>query len=700
MNNQRLHSLDAVRAFALLLGVVFHATVSFVPGMPRGAWAWSDSSTSYALWVVFFTSHIFRMSLFFVVAGFFAHLVYHRRGARGFWADRLKRIGVPMVVGWVVLAPAVIAAFMWGIGLMFHGVAPQGIKPPTPPPGAFPLVHLWFLYYLLFFYVCTLLGRSIVIRLDRGQRARAWVDRCMRRVVESRFLGLLLGVPLALVLYSRAWVEGGGIPTPDKTLIPQLPAIAGFGTAIVFGWLLARQPELLGSWQRRWKFNLCLAIVATVVCMGIVGLPAAAPSPPSGAARVGFTLSYVTAIWSWVFAFVGIAMQFMSGESAVRRYLADASYWIYLTHLPIVLALQVALGQLPLHWSVKFPAILAVTFGVTLVSYHYLVRPTFIGELLNGRKHPRRRKSTEQADATPALTEPTDVVAELSGVEKRYGKTVALAGVDLTVRRGEILAVLGPNGAGKSTAISIWLGLTQADAGTARLRGRSPADVESRRGVGVMMQEVGLSPNLCVRELIDLTASYYPEPLSVDATLALTRTEPLARRRYGKLSAGQKRQAQFAIAVCGRPELLFLDEPTVGLDVQAREAMWRTIQDLRARGCSIVLTTHYLEEAEALADRVAVLAAGRLIASGSVDEVRSLVSRKQISCTSALSPDEVRGWPSVVAVELDARRMHITAIDAESVVRRLLGADSSLRDLEVRQAGLAEAFTELTKEAA
>jgi ABC-type multidrug transport system ATPase subunit len=291
-------------------------------------------------------------------------------------------------------------------------------------------------------------------------------------------------------------------------------------------------------------------------------------------------------------------------------------------------------------------------------------------------------------------------LAELVGAIKRYGKTVALDGVHLDVRRGEVLAVLGPNGAGKSTAISLWLGLLQPDEGEARLMGRSPLDVESRRDVGVMMQEVALEPLLRVRELVDLAASYYPNPLSVDEALALTRTAGLGDKRYAKLSAGQKRQAQFAIAVVGRPRLLFLDEPTVGLDVQARETMWRAIRDLVARGSSVVLTTHYLDEAEALANRVVVLAKGRVIASGSVDEIRSIVSRTQISCASALSADEVRRWPSVLDASRDAQKLSITAVDGESVVRRLLAADEGLRHLEVRQAALADAFTELTKEAA
>jgi ABC-type multidrug transport system ATPase subunit len=340
---------------------------------------------------------------------------------------------------------------------------------------------------------------------------------------------------------------------------------------------------------------------------------------------------------------------------------------------------------------------------------------------LNGRKVPIRRRPTvvaapaahaAEADRPALLAQssqgaelppPADVatqVAELTGASKSYGKTLALDDVSLHVKRGELLAVLGPNGAGKSTAIAIWLGLMEPDKGSASVMGGLPSNVDCRRRVGVMMQEVEINKQLRVRELITLTASYYRDPMSVEETLELTRTTDLADRVYSKLSGGQKRKVQFALAVCGRPELLFLDEPTAGLDVQSRQAMWATIQDLLVRGCSIVLTTHYLEEAEALADRVVVLAKSRVIASGSVAEMRALVSRRQILCESGCPADEVRSWPGVTEVIRDEQRLHITAINAEDVVRRLLAADSNLRNLEVRQAGLNEAFTQLTKEAA
>jgi ABC-2 type transport system ATP-binding protein len=292
-----------------------------------------------------------------------------------------------------------------------------------------------------------------------------------------------------------------------------------------------------------------------------------------------------------------------------------------------------------------------------------------------------------------------ECVAELGGVAKRYGATVALDGLDLQVRRGELLAVLGPNGAGKTTAISLLLGLEPPDAGTVSLFGRSPHALEARRQVGVMMQEVELAPELRVRELIDLVASYYPAPLALDEVLAATQTAALADRPYGKLSGGQKRQAQFALAFCGRPRLLFLDEPTVGLDLQAREGMWGALRRLVGQGASIVLTTHYLEEAESLADRVVVLVKGRAIAAGSVDEIRGLVRRKQISCATRLAAEEIRSWPGVESVNGEGGRLHVTARQAEAVVRRLLDGDPELGELEVRRAGLAEAFAELTQEA-
>ncbi len=292
-------------------------------------------------------------------------------------------------------------------------------------------------------------------------------------------------------------------------------------------------------------------------------------------------------------------------------------------------------------------------------------------------------------------------LARLSGVSKRYGQVQALDGLDLEVRTGELLAVLGPNGAGKSTAIALLLGLQRPDAGEVQLFGRSPHDLAARRGVGVMMQDVMLPDGLRVRELIAMTAAYYPAPLSVAEAIAQAGIEKLSDRPYAKLSGGQKRQAQFALAICGRPRLLFLDEPTTGLDVNARETLWATLRKLVADGTAIVLTTHYIEEAQALADRVVVMARGRRVAEGTVHEMRALVVRKRIECVTTLDVASIAAWPDVAsAVANEAHRISIATTDAEAVVRRLLAADPTVSDLEVRRAGLSEAFAELTHEPA
>jgi ABC-2 type transport system ATP-binding protein len=303
---------------------------------------------------------------------------------------------------------------------------------------------------------------------------------------------------------------------------------------------------------------------------------------------------------------------------------------------------------------------------------------------------------------TPSITPTTDApcLAQLSHVRKSFGAVVALDDLTLPVYAGELVAVLGPNGAGKSTAISLLLGLQRPDIGTALLFGRPPQSLDTRRRIGVMMQEVVLAPDLRVREHLALVASYYPSPMPLDEVMELTHIAPLATRSYGKLSGGQKRLVQFAIAICGRPDLLFLDEPTVGLDVEARTLLWTTLRELLRRGVSIVLTTHYLEEAEALADRVAVIARGRLIASGTVNDIRSVVDRKRIVCSTRLLPREIERWPDVLTVTNDQHRLQLTVRNAEAVVRRLLAADDSVQDLEVIRAKLADAFNEITQEAA
>ena len=292
-------------------------------------------------------------------------------------------------------------------------------------------------------------------------------------------------------------------------------------------------------------------------------------------------------------------------------------------------------------------------------------------------------------------------LAALRAVRKNFGAQCALDGIDLVLRRGELHALLGPNGAGKTTAIALLLGLARTDSGRVELLGADPQTLAPRRRVGVMLQSGSLPETLRVGELLAMTANYYPRPRPLSECAERAGIADLLKRPYGKLSGGQQRRVQFALALCGGPELLFLDEPTVGMDLEARERLWATIRALVAEGCGVLLTTHYLEEAEALADRVTVLARGRVLAEGTVDEIRARTQRTRIRCRSALAVEAVRNWPGVCESRIENGLLTITTLQqAEPVLRRLLAEDATVSALEVQRAGLGEAFTELTREAA
>ena len=214
--------------------------------------------------------------------------------------------------------------------------------------------------------------------------------------------------------------------------------------------------------------------------------------------------------------------------------------------------------------------------------------------------------------------------AELRGVTKRYGTITALDDITLAIDPGKVTAVLGPNGAGKTTAVRLMLGLTRPTTGSARLFGGDPQDPEARRRTGVMLQVAKVPETLRVREHLELFCSYYRNPMAPGEALAAAGLTTLADRKYGELSGGQQQRVQFALAICGNPELLFLDEPTVGLDVITRRAFWQEVRRLSQTGRGILLTTHYLEEADALADRVVVLHEGRILADGTPNTLKGL----------------------------------------------------------------------------
>jgi peptidoglycan/LPS O-acetylase OafA/YrhL len=406
---ERLHALDAVRAGALLLGVVFHATMSFVPG--QQIWMVRDAE-SPLLGVLFFVSHVFRMSLFFLIAGFFGRMSCERLGTRAFVRDRLKRIGVPLAGFWPISVASITAVFIWGV-VTQHGV--EGAKKLPPPPGSqgsiletFPLTHLWFLYVLLFLYAAALVLRRALAALDRGGRLTALLDRGVGDLVRSGLAVTALAFPTALALHFRKeWLPFFGVPTPDHGLVPNAAAAVAFGTAFGFGWLLQRQATLLRVLEQRWLPHLATALVASAACLWITGVSVVVDpaQQPQGPWRLAVAFCYPLATWTWVFGLVGAALRFLSAPRPAVRYLADASYWIYLVHLPVIMTMQVLVFRLPLPALAKFALVLAVGFPLLPLSYHLLVRYTWLGAILNGRRHRRPARAAARGGVLSGATE-------------------------------------------------------------------------------------------------------------------------------------------------------------------------------------------------------------------------------------------------------------------------------------------------------
>lgn len=289
-------------------------------------------------------------------------------------------------------------------------------------------------------------------------------------------------------------------------------------------------------------------------------------------------------------------------------------------------------------------------------------------------------------------------VANLANASKNYGTVKALKNVQLSIRAGELLALLGPNGAGKTTAVKLLLGLASPSAGKVSVFGGDPMRPEVRMRIGAMLQVARVPETLRVREHIDLFSSYYLKPLSMAETLATAGLESIKDRKFGELSGGQRQRVLFAVALCGDPDILFLDEPTVGLDVESRRTLWEQIRKLIARGKTVLLTTHYLQEADALADRVVVINKGEIIAEGTPAEIKAKTAGRKIRCVTSLGLDLIRTLPGVLEAREDREAVEINAAEAEPVVRELLLRDVNVSGLEITSAGLEEAFLALTKD--
>lgn len=259
-------------------------------------------------------------------------------------------------------------------------------------------------------------------------------------------------------------------------------------------------------------------------------------------------------------------------------------------------------------------------------------------------------------------------VTEFRGARHAYGATVALADFDLTVRPGEVVAVLGPNGAGKTTALHLLMGLLAPQAGSVRLFGADPRDRAARERLGVMLQVSGVPETLTVREHLRGFAAYYPAPLPLDDVIATAGLGEVARRPYGKLSGGQRQRLHLALALVGDPDLLVLDEPTTGLDAAARRALWASIRAMLGRGRSVILTTHDLDEADALADRIVLLHHGRVLAEGTPAEIKASTASRRIRVVTRLDEARLRTRPGVLEVGRDGQATEILCADRKSVV--------------------------------
>ena len=295
----------------------------------------------------------------------------------------------------------------------------------------------------------------------------------------------------------------------------------------------------------------------------------------------------------------------------------------------------------------------------------------------------------------------TGAGVSLQGLTKSFpgehGPVHAVRGIDIAIEPGETVALLGPNGAGKSTTIDMMLGLLEPDAGSASVFGAAPRAAVASGRIGAMLQSGALIRDLTVRELVTMVASLYPQPLGVDEAISLTGIQAIADRYTQKLSGGETQRARFATALVTNPDLLVLDEPTVAMDVEARRAFWATMREFASHGRTILFATHYLEEADAYADRIILMAHGRVVADGPPTEIKAMVGRRHIRATLAKADiGDLRSLPGVKDAELRGESVFLACSDSDSAIRALLARYPDASDIEIAGAGLEEAFVELT----
>lgn len=378
---RRYHAFDQLRAAMMLLGLVLHSATSFTATSLGAAWPYQDTQTNVLFDLVVFFIHLFRMPVFFVMAGFFGAFLYYRRGSMEMVRNRLKRILLPLAAAWVVLFPLTAAGFVFANN---GGPAGFPVVAAYLASGTFlarpGLIHLWFLYDLLFFYAVALLVMPLVERVSGRLRERG-AERFAALVTRGWAPWVLAGVTM-LTLYP---MPTAGLET-STSFTPPLRVLAAYGIFFGFGWLVYVRREVVDAFAERLGRHVVLGTVASVLYLVAALRPPLAD--PGAAHLLGITLASL-AMWLLIFAITGLFVRYLDRPSPVGRYLSDASYWLYLIHLPVTIWMPGLLAGFAWPAPVKFGLVLGTTVAVTLITYHYFVRATTVGVVLNGRRYPR-----------------------------------------------------------------------------------------------------------------------------------------------------------------------------------------------------------------------------------------------------------------------------------------------------------------------
>jgi len=389
--HSRQDYLDAVRSFALLLGIAFHSALSFMPIFI--GWAVMDISTSSVVPSFILVSHSFRMALFFLIAGYFSHMTVHQKGVKSFMKSRLMRVGIPLLIGWFALRPLLVSGWVMGAESMRGDVnvvnaLTSGFASLSELPNGLLIgTHLWFLYYLLLISISVIALRSLInLHSSTQHRLTQFADRIIKLMTRPSWVIVFIAIPIAIGLW---FMQHWGLDTPDKSLVPHIPLFCIYGGFFLFGWILNRNKSALASFAHVSIIKFLLCAVSILGAIYLSSFQSNFSHSQYSLLKAGFMLSYAIMMCTLVSLSIGFCKKWLSKPNKWVRYVADASFWLYLIHLPIVVWLQIAFAELPLPWAVKLISIFVITIGISLALYDLMVRSTFIGATLNGKRKPR-----------------------------------------------------------------------------------------------------------------------------------------------------------------------------------------------------------------------------------------------------------------------------------------------------------------------